>query len=54
VAIWKFCVNCTALLATADSDNVEVLCELLKHRACVVIVIKKCSEFLKAAIENAT
>jgi hypothetical protein len=28
VAMWKFCVNCTALLATADSGNVEVLGEL--------------------------
>jgi hypothetical protein len=42
----------TALLATADSGIVEVLCELLKHRACVVIVIKKCSELLKAATEE--
>jgi hypothetical protein len=29
----------TALLAAADSGNVEVLCELLKHRAYVVIAI---------------
>jgi hypothetical protein len=41
VTMWKFCVNWTALLATADSGNVEVLCEFLKHGACVVIVIKK-------------
>jgi ankyrin repeat protein len=42
----------TALLAAADSGNVEVFCELLKHSACVVIVIKKCSELLKAAAEK--
>jgi hypothetical protein len=39
----------TALLAAADSGHVEVLCELLKHLVCVVIVITKYSELLKAA-----
>jgi hypothetical protein len=42
----------TALLAAADSGSVEVLCELLKQRACVVIAIKKCSELLKVAAER--
>ena len=31
----------TALLAAADSDHMEVFCEFLKHRTCVVIAIKK-------------
>jgi len=39
----------TALLAAADSRHVEVLCELLKDRVCVVIVITECSDILKAA-----
>ena len=39
----------TALLAAVDSGHVEVLRELLKHRACVIIAIKKYSELLKAA-----
>ena len=30
-------------LATADSDQVGAFREFLKHRACVVIAIKKCS-----------
>jgi ankyrin repeat protein len=42
----------TAQLAAPDSDHVEVFREFLKHRACVVIVIKKFSEFLKAAAEK--
>ena len=37
------------LLAAADSGNVEVFCELLKHCAFVVIAIEKCSELFKAA-----
>jgi hypothetical protein len=44
----------TALLAAADSGNVDVSSEFLKHSACVVIVIKKCSEVLKAAAEENT
>jgi len=42
----------TALLAAADNGNVEVLHEMQKHRACVIIVIKKCSVLLKAAAEK--
>ena len=38
-----------ALLTAADSGHVEVLCQLLKHRACVVIEITKCSELLRTA-----
>jgi hypothetical protein len=30
----------------------EVFSELLKHSACLVIAIKKCSEILKAAAEK--
>ena len=32
-----------ALLAAADSDQVEVFREFLKHRACVATTIKKCA-----------
>jgi hypothetical protein len=42
MALWKFGVNWTALLATADSRNVEVFHEFLKQRAFVVILIKNC------------
>jgi hypothetical protein len=35
----------TALLAAAESGNVEVLCEFLKHSACVAIVIKNVQKF---------
>jgi hypothetical protein len=41
-----------ALLAAGDGGRVGVLCEFLKHRACVVTVIKKVSELLKAAAET--
>jgi len=33
----------TALQAAADSGLVEVFCEFLKHRTCVVIAIKNFS-----------
>jgi len=33
----------TAQLAAADSGRVEVLCELLKQCACVVIAVTKCT-----------
>jgi hypothetical protein len=46
VRIGRKC-DLTALLAAADSGYVEVFREFLKHRACVVIVITKCSELLK-------
>lgn len=39
----------TELLAVAEIGNVLVFGEFLKHRSCVVIVIKNCSEILKAA-----
>jgi hypothetical protein len=42
----------TELLAAADSDQLEAFCELLKHRACVLIAIKKCPQLLKAAAEK--
>ena len=48
VHIARIC-DLTTLLAAADSSHVEDLRELLKHRACVVIVIIKYSELLKAA-----
>jgi len=35
----------TALLAAADIDHVEVFCEFLKHRTCVVIAIKNVHNF---------
>jgi len=44
----------TALLAAAYSDQLEDFREFLKHRTCVVIAIKKYSEFLKAAAEKKT
>jgi hypothetical protein len=34
----------TSLLAAADGDLVKVFPEFLKHRACVVVAIKKYSE----------
>jgi hypothetical protein len=42
----------TALPAAADSGQVEVFCEFLKHSACVVTAIKECPELLKAAAEK--
>jgi len=42
----------TAVLAAAGSGHVEAFREFLKHRTCVVIAIKKCSELLKAAAEK--
>jgi len=42
----------TALLATSDSDHVEVFCQFLKHCACVVTAIKICSELLKVAAKK--
>ena len=42
------------LRAADDSGHVEVFRELLKHCACVVIAIRKCSELLKAAAEKTT
>jgi hypothetical protein len=42
----------TTLLAAADRGNVEVFRQFLKHSACLVFAIEKCSELLKAAAKN--
>jgi ankyrin repeat protein len=42
----------TGLLTAYEIDNVVDFGEFLKHRACVVVAIKKGSELLKAAAEK--